>query len=50
MLTFIARSEFNTLDSIKTPCSVKTRGSFLRPPQLDVANCDIKFLNSSSDN
>jgi hypothetical protein len=26
------------------PCSVKAKGSFLRPPQLEVANCNFKFL------
>lgn len=30
------------------PCSVKAIGRLRRPPQLDVANCDFKFANSSS--
>ena len=38
----------STLDNISTPCSVKADGSFLLPPQLEVAFCDFKFLNSSS--
>ena len=29
-----------TLDSIATPCSVKARGRFLVPHQLDVTICD----------
>ena len=39
---------FNTLESINIPCSVKAFGSFLRPPQLEVAYCDFKSRNSSS--
>lgn len=50
MLTAIAVSLFKMLESIATPCSVKALGSFLVPPQLDVTFCDIKSLNSFSDN
>jgi len=47
-LTSIARSLLKTADSMETPCSVNARGAFRRPPQpdLDIANCDIKILNS----
>ena len=37
----------NRPDNIATPCSVKARGIFLRPPQLDITICDFKFLKSS---
>src|ERR1700719_1511602 len=47
IFTLTALSLFSTLDSINTPCSVKAEGSFLLPPQLDVAFCDFKFSNSS---
>src|SRR6185503_12680124 len=47
IFTPTARSLFSTLDNINTPCSVKAEGSFLLPPQLDVAFCDFKFSNSS---
>src|SRR5580692_1962610 len=47
ILTLTALSLFSTLDNINTPCSVKAEGSFLLPPQLDVAFCDFKFSNSS---
>jgi len=48
MFILIAKSLFNTLDNINTPCSVKAKGAFLRPPQLDVAICDFKLVNSAS--
>jgi len=41
MLTAIALSLFKTPESIATPCSVKTNGNFLVPPQLDVANWEF---------
>ncbi len=48
MLTSIARRLRSTLESIATPCSVKTRGSLRLPPcELEVTNCDFKFLASS---
>ena len=47
MLTFIAVSLFRTLESIATPCSVNANGNFLRPPYLDVTDCDFKILTSS---
>src|ERR1700677_1258015 len=47
IFTLTALSLFSTLDNINTPCSVKAEGSFLLPPQLDVAFCDFKFSNSS---
>ena len=50
MFTPMAVSLLSTLDNIATPCSVKAEGDFLVPPQLDVTFCDIKFLNSFSDN
>lgn len=46
MFTSIARSLFSTLESMATPCSVKVKGSFLLPPQLDITICDFKFENS----
>ena len=49
MFTLIALSLFKILDNINTPCSVNTKGSFRRPPQLDVAICDFKLANSSQD-
>src|SRR3989338_5252086 len=33
-----------TLDNIATPSSVKTITGFLVQPQLDITDCDIKFL------
>lgn len=38
----------STLESIATPCSVKTQGRVRRPPypELDIAFCDIKFVTS----
>ena len=47
IFTAIALELFNTLESIDTPNSVKAYGVFLVPPQLDVTDCDIKFVNSS---
>jgi|GEM_PF-6027636 len=46
MLTWAARLLLSTPDSIATPCSVKTLGSFLVPPQLDVPKWNFKFSNS----
>jgi hypothetical protein len=48
----MARSLFKTDDSIATPCSVNTYGSFRRPPLFpgfDIAICDIKAVYSSAD-
>jgi len=47
MVTLIASSLLKTLESIATPCSVKTIGRYLTPPQLEVTNCDLKLANSS---
>jgi len=49
MLILIAFLLFNTLDSINTPCSVKTIGVYLNPirSELEVAMCDLQFVNSS---
>jgi hypothetical protein len=49
MLTCTARSLFKTLDSIATPCSVKTKGIVRLPPRplFDIAICDIKVSFSS---
>jgi hypothetical protein len=46
--TRTAVGDRNTLESIATPCSVKTQGSFRRPPRptFDIAICDIKAVNS----
>jgi hypothetical protein len=46
ILTLIAFSLFNTLDSLATPCPVQANCYFRIHPQLDVRFCDIKFLNS----
>ena len=45
MFTSIACSLFKTLESIATPCSVNACGRYRRPPcpELEVANCDLKF-------
>lgn len=40
-------SLFRMPDSMATPCSVKAKGIFLIPPQLDVTICDFKFSNSA---
>jgi len=34
---------------MSAPCSVKTRGGFLRPPRplFDITFCDFKFVSSS---
>ena len=44
-----AHLEFITLDSIETPCSVKTKGRYLLPPFpiFEVAICDLKEIHSS---
>lgn len=49
MLILMARGEFNTFAAITTPCSVKARGMFRRPPcpELEVAICDFKFSYSA---
>ena len=44
--TSTARGVFSTVAAVMAPCSVKASGSFRRPPQLDVANCDFKSANS----
>jgi hypothetical protein len=38
-----ARGLRSTLESIATPCSVKARGRYRLPPQLEVTNCDLKL-------
>ena len=43
---WMAHSLLRTLDNIATPCSVKTYGKCLLPPQLEVTNCDLKLVNS----
>src|SRR6266404_4376267 len=48
MLAFTARSLRRTLDNIATPCSVKANGAALRPPQLEITNCDFKFRISAA--
>ena len=52
MFTSMAVSLFSTLDSMPTPCSVNTFGSFLNPilSLLDVAFCDFQSSNSRSVN
>ena len=40
---------FRTVAAMMAPCSVNASGRFRVPPQLDVANCDIKFRTSSSE-
>lgn len=42
--------QFSTLESIATPCSVKSCGSFRRPlrPTFDVTICDIKLPDSAA--
>jgi hypothetical protein len=47
ILTCTARSLFNILDNIATPCSVKAIGAYRTPPQLEVPNLgpqDIHLL------
>jgi hypothetical protein len=44
--TGVARSLFKTAGQNATPCSVNAIGLYLMPPQLEVTNCDFKFLNS----
>ena len=48
MLTSMARSEWRTVESMATPCSVNTKGLYCVPPRLsfEVAFCDLKTLNS----
>ncbi len=48
MFTRTAVGERNTLESIATPCSVKTQGGFRAPPcpKLEVAFCDFKSVTS----
>ena len=49
-LTWIARSLFNTLDNIATPCSVNALGGFRCPilsPELEVTICDFHSRVSS---
>jgi len=40
---------FSTVAAMMAPCSVNASGRFRVPPQLDVANCDIKLRTSSSE-
>ncbi len=44
--TSIAILLFKTLDNIATTCSVKAKGIYLVPPQLEVPNWLLKFSNS----
>lgn len=50
MFTLIAVGLRKTLESIATPCSVKTCGRNRRPPwlarKLEVTNCDLKTVTS----
>ena len=50
ILTSTARLLLRTLESIATPCSVKARGEYRRPPQLEVPKWNLKFSNSSTSN
>ena len=53
MLTSMAAALLRTLESMATPCSVKAYGCRRRPilaAELEVANCDLQFFNSSGDN
>jgi len=47
MLTRTARSLRSTLESIATPCSVKTRGGVRVPPQLALPEWNLKSSNSA---
>lgn len=49
MLIFSAIALFRTADNIITPCSVNTKGKYVRPPRpfFEDANCDLKDSNSS---
>ena len=40
-------SDFKTAAQAIAPISVKTRGTFLRPPQFEVATCDLKSVYSA---
>ena len=46
MLAAIATSLCRTDASMAIPSSVNARGGVRRPPQLEVTNCDFKFVNS----
>lgn len=48
MFTRIAVGERSTLESIATPCSVKTQGRYRGPPRpsFEVTNCDLKSVSS----
>src|SRR6516162_6555036 len=48
MLAATAIGLLSTVAAMTAPSSVNANGSFRRPPhrELDVANCDIKILNS----
>lgn len=48
ILVWIALWLFNTLESINTPCSVKTLGNYVLPPLFEVTNCDLKDSHSLS--
>src|SRR5688572_1142696 len=43
IFTRIAISLFKTEESMAIPCSVKAKGIFRTPPQLEVTICDFKF-------
>jgi len=51
ILTSTARLLRRTLESMATPCSVKTYGRLLAPllsPELDITLCDFQPANSSA--
>ena len=52
IFTSMARGLWSTPESIPTPSWVKTSGNFFCPPLpfFDIANCDIKDLNSFGTN
>ena len=47
-LIFLALLHLSTFASCKTPSSVKTKGRYRCPPQLEVTICDLKGENSST--
>ena len=42
----LPRGLLSTVAAMIAPCSVNAMGSFLRPPQLEFADCDFRLLNS----
>jgi hypothetical protein len=46
ILTRMAFSEFNTLESMDTPCPVKSNGAYFGCwPLFKDANCDLREMN-----